>query len=101
MPYAEKPIHSFAVLKRKLAMMDPDEGLRILAESPEFPAGAFLFVTKAEGKITLNITERVQDKRTHKEIPGKREKWLNPGSLEEAYRYILRYAQRPLQAWAY
>lgn len=99
--YRENPIRSLAALKKKLATMDPDEGIRILGGFPQFATGAFLFVTKTEGKFTINIAERVRNEKTHKGIPGTKEKWLNPQSLEDAYRQIMRYAKRPLEAWAY
>ncbi|MCL4519271.1 MAG: hypothetical protein M1587_08755 [Thaumarchaeota archaeon] len=85
--YSEKKITDIQELKLLVWGMDLDEGIRFVTEIPGYKEGAYVFLTRSEGKFIANVKERVFDESSKNYLPGSKEEW--------------KYFDRPNEAWSF
>ena len=83
MVYRETKIKNTKHLLEILDSLDPDEGIRILGNMPEFKKGGFIFINKPSSYFVVNFCDRVYDKQYMMNLPGGKDVFINYYSPEE------------------
>jgi hypothetical protein len=99
--YSERKITQIRELKTLLWGLDMDEGLRFTAEMPGYENGAFVFVTKCDDRLCVNIKERIKDPSTNEFVPGGKEQWKYFETPEAAWNYVTKLLKPPFEAYYY
>jgi hypothetical protein len=99
--YSERKITQVRELKTLLWGLELDEGIRFVAEIPNYENGAFVFVTKCDDKFCVNIKEKVMDEATKEFVPGGKEQWKYFETAEAAWIYISKFLKPPFEAFYY
>ena len=83
MVYRETKIKDTKHLKGLLDALDPDEGIRILGNIPEFKKGGFIFINKPSDYFIVNFCDRVYDKQHMINLPGGKDEFVKYYSSDE------------------
>jgi len=99
--YSERKITQLREFKNLVWGLELDEGIRWIADYPNYKDGAFLFLTKCDDKYCVSIKERVFDKAMNDFVPGGKEQWKYFETAESAWNYISKTLRTPIEAFYY
>ncbi|HXZ91124.1 MAG TPA: hypothetical protein VEG61_08675 [Candidatus Dormibacteraeota bacterium] len=99
--YSERRIKDERDLLDFIDALDEDEGIRLDGDLKNHLNGGFIFVGTYRGSYCVNICDRVWNPKLRKHVAGEKDEWYYFETGKEAWRFVLKEAQRPLRAWLY
>ena len=99
--YRERRIKDEQDLLDFIDALDEDEGIRLDGDLKNHSNGGFIFVGTYRGSYCVNICDKVWSPKLRKHVAGANDEWYYFETGMEAWRFVLKEAQRPLHAWLY
>ncbi len=99
--YSERQIRNTGDLLDFIVALDEDEGIRVQGALDNHSNGGFLFVGYYRGSYCVNICDKVWNKKRRDYVAGDNDEWFYFDTGKDAFRFVLKEAKRPIQAWLY
>ena len=99
--YSERVLRNEEDLLEHIEALDEDEGVRIQGDLENHVHGGFIFVGYYRGSYCVNICDKVWNSKLRKFTAGGSDEWYYFDKAEQAFRFVMKEAKRPLRAWMY